>query len=145
MRHRKRTIKLGRTSSHRRAMLAGLVCDLIHSKRITTTLAKARATRPLAEKMVTLGKGGTLAQRRIAIARLRQPLRVKVLFEEIAPSFQERSGGYTRIVKLGRRSSDSAEMAILEWVEAGAPSSSRPRAKAKAETAVAGAEAEATA
>jgi len=144
MRHRKQTIKLGRTSAHRRAMLAGMVCDLIHSKRITTTLAKAKAARTLAEKMVTLGKGGTLAQRRIAIARLRQPQRVKELFDEIAPSFQERSGGYTRIVKLGKRSSDSAEMVILEWVESGVPAPTRPRAKAEA-VAVADAEAEAPA
>ena len=100
-------------------MLAGLVCDLIQQKRVKTTLAKAKAARTLAEKMVTLGKRGTLAHRRRAIAALRQADRVKELFDNIAPSFQERNGGYTRIVKLGKRHSDSSEMVILEWVEKG--------------------------
>ena len=118
MRHRKRTIKLGRPSAHREAMLAGLVCDLIQHRQITTTLPKARATRSLAEKMVTLGKRGDLAARRLAIAKLRQPGRVKELFEGIAPGFADRHGGYTRIVKTGKRASDNAEMVILEWVEA---------------------------
>ena len=118
MRHRKRTIKLGRSSAHRDALLAGLVCDLIRWKRIVTTLPKARAARSLAEKMVTLGKRGDLAARRRAISRLRQPGRVKELFDQIAPTFVGRAGGYTRIVKRGKRMSDNAEMAILEWVEA---------------------------
>jgi large subunit ribosomal protein L17 len=117
MRHRKRTVKLGRESAHREAMLAGQVCDLIKRRRITTTLAKARATRSLAEKMVTLGKKGTLADRRRALSKLRQADPVKLLFEEIAPSFTGREGGYTRILKLGPRASDGSEMAILEWVE----------------------------
>ena len=121
MRHRKRTVKLGRTSAHRRAMLAGLVCDLIHEKRVRTTLPKARAARTLAEKMVTLGKRGSLAHRRQAIAALHQADRVKELFEDIAPSFELRQGGYTRILKLGKRISDSAEMVLLEWVEKGEP------------------------
>jgi len=119
MRHKKRTIKLGRTSSHRESLLAGLVCDLIQCKRITTTLPKAKAARSLAEKMVTLGKRGDLAARRRAISKLRQPARVNELFNTIAGNFDGRNGGYTRIVKRGRRSSDNAEMVILEWVEGG--------------------------
>ena len=118
MRHRKKTIKLGRTSAHRESMLAGLVCELIQHKRITTTLPKAKATRSLAEKMVTLGKRGDLAARRRAISKIRQPAQVKELFENVAPTFEGRNGGYTRIIKKGKRGSDNAEMAILEWVEA---------------------------
>ena|SRR5436190_21366772 len=117
MRHRKRTAKLGRTSSHRNAMLANLVCSLIVHKRVTTTLAKAKAARSVAEKMVTLGKGGTLHDRRLAAARLHQEGAVKILFNEIAPSQKSRPGGYTRIIKLHRRQGDAAEEAILEWVD----------------------------
>ena len=117
MRHRLKTIKLGRTSSQREALLSGQVCSLIQEKRITTTLAKAKATRSLAEKMVTLGKKGTLAARRQAVSKLHNKEAVKELFSNVAPVFAERQGGYTRIMKLGRRSSDSSEMAILEWVE----------------------------
>lgn len=116
MRHRKRTVKLGRTSSHRDALLAGLVCNLIKARRITTTLPKAKAVRSLAEKSVTFGKKGTVAARRQAVARLRQDEAVQILFEKIAPSFADRAGGYTRITRLGRRGSDSSDMAILEWV-----------------------------
>ena len=130
MRHKKKTIKLGRPTAHREAMLAGLVCELIHHKRITTTLPKAKATRSLAEKMVTLGKRGDLAARRRAITKLRQPTRVKELFENIAPTYAGRNGGYTRIIKKGQRASDSAEMAILEWVEA-APTAAPAAAPAK--------------
>ena len=117
MRHRKKTVKLGRTSAHRNELLANLVCGLIEHRRIKTTLAKAKAARVLAEKMITLGKKGTLAARRQAIATLKQEQLVRVLFEEIAPGFKDRSGGYTRILKLGRRISDSSQMALLEWVE----------------------------
>ena len=117
MRHRKRTVKLGRTSAHRNELLANLVCALIDNKRIKTTLPKAKAARSLAEKMVTLGKKGTLASRRQAISTLKQTGSVKELFDSIAPSFAERAGGYTRIVKLGRRISDSSEMVLLEWVD----------------------------
>ncbi len=117
MRHRKRTVKLGRTSAHRNELLANLVCALIDNKRIKTTLPKARAARGLAEKMVTLGKKGTLAHRRQAIATLKQTDSVKELFDHVAPVFSSRSGGYTRIIKLGRRMSDSSEMVLLEWVE----------------------------
>jgi len=117
MRHRKKTIKLGRTSTHRDAMLANMVCSLINEKRITTTLSKARAARSIAEKMVTLGKKGDLHARRIAISRLHSQDSVHELFSAIAPAFKERAGGYTRIVKKGKRSSDASEMAILEWVD----------------------------
>jgi large subunit ribosomal protein L17 len=118
MRHRKRTAKLGRTSSHRNAMLANLVCSLIKHKRVTTTLAKAKAARSVAEKMVTLGKSGTIHDRRLAAARLlQQEDAVKILFNEIAPSQKGRNGGYTRIIKLHARQGDAAEEAILEWTD----------------------------
>jgi large subunit ribosomal protein L17 len=117
MRHLKRTAKLGRTGQHRNAMLANLVCSLIKHKRVTTTLAKAKAARSVAEKMVTLGKRGTLADRRLAAARLHQEDAVKTLFAEIAPAQKERHGGYTRIVKLGQRQGDAGQKAILEWVD----------------------------
>jgi large subunit ribosomal protein L17 len=117
MRHLKRTAKLGRTGQHRNAMLANLVCSLIKHKRVTTTLAKAKAARSVAEKMVTLGKHGTLHDRRLAVARLHQEDAVKVLFTEIAPAQKERRGGYTRIVKLGQRQGDAGQKAILEWVD----------------------------
>ncbi|MGA1193406.1 MAG: 50S ribosomal protein L17 [Kiritimatiellia bacterium] len=116
MRHRKKTIKLGRTSAHRESMLANQVCSLIATKRIKTTLPKAKATRSLAEKMVTLGKAGDLAARRRALATLKNKAAVSELFSSLAPAFADRKGGYTRIYKLGKRGSDSAEMALLEWV-----------------------------
>ena len=118
MRHRVSKIKLGRRGAHRDSMLSNQVCSLIKERRIKTTLSKAKVTRSLAEKMVTLGKKGTLAARRQAISKLKSPDHVKELFEEIAPGFADRSGGYTRITKLGQRMSDASEMAILEWVEA---------------------------
>ncbi len=118
MRHLKRTAKLGRTGQHRNAMLANLVCSLIKHKRVTTSLAKAKAARSVAEKMVTLGKGGTIQNRRLAAARLHQEDAVKILFNEIAPAQKERRGGYTRIVRLARRrQGDAGQRAILEWVD----------------------------
>lgn len=117
MRHLKRTAKLGRTGEHRNAMLTNLVCSLIKHKRVTTTLAKAKAARSVAEKMVTLGKSGTLHDRRRASARLHQEDVVRILFSEIAPSQKDRRGGYTRIVKLGQRQGDACQEAILEWVD----------------------------
>lgn len=131
MRHRKRTAKLGRTSSHRNAMLANLVCSLIVHKRVTTTLAKAKAARSVAEKMVTLGKSGTIHDRRLAAARLHQEDAVKVLFNEIAPSHKTRNGGYTRIIKLHHRQGDAAETAILEWVEGGGSETPAPQPEAE--------------
>src|SRR5262245_66064405 len=117
MRHQKKTIKLGRTAEHRRALLANQVCALIQHQRIKATLAKAKAVRPLAEKMVTLGKKGSVHARRTALATLRQKRAVKKLFDDVAPRSAERNGGYTRIVKLGQRKSDSAPMAFIEWVD----------------------------
>ena len=163
MRHRKRTAKLGRTSEHRTALLANLVCSLIKHRRIRTTLAKAKAARVVADKMVTLGKKGqekdrSIQCRRLVAARLQQQPRhhfakhngvsgkvrrdewrqnedvVRILFEDIAPGFAERNGGYTRVIKLGRRRGDAAEMAILEWVKDGdtpvRESKKAPKAKA---------------
>lgn len=117
MRHLKRTAKLGRTGEHRNAMLANLVCSLIKHKRVETTLAKAKAARSVAEKMVTLGKSGTIHDRRLAAARLHQEDAVKILFNEIAPTQKDRRGGYTRIIKLNQRQGDAAKLAILEWVD----------------------------
>src|SRR3954465_12628973 len=112
MRHQKKTVKLGRTAEHRKALLANQVCSLIEHNRIQTTLAKAKAVRPLAEKMVTLGKKKTLHARRTALATLRHNEdAVKKLFDEVAPRCGTRNGGYTRIVKLGYRRSDAAPMA----------------------------------
>ena len=118
MRHQKKTVKLGRTAEHRKALLANQVCSLIQHQRIKTTLAKAKAVRPLAEKMVTLGKKNSLHARRTALAVLRQKDAVRKLFTDIAPRSAERKGGYTRIVKLGQRKSDSASIAFIEWVDA---------------------------
>ena len=117
MRHLKRTAKLGRTGEHRNAMLRNLVCSLIKHKRITTSLAKAKAARSVAEKMVTLGKSGTLHDRRLASSRLHQEDAVKILFTEIAPAQKERRGGYTRIIRLGQQQGDASQKAILEWVD----------------------------
>ena len=118
MRHQKRTAKLGRTGEHRNAMLANLVCSLIKHRRVTTSLAKAKAARSVAEKMVTLGKSGSIHDRRLAAARLHQEDAVKILFNDIAPTQKTRPGGYTRIVKLGQRNGDASQQAILEWVDA---------------------------
>jgi large subunit ribosomal protein L17 len=120
MRHQKKTIKLGRTAEHRKALLANQVCSLIEHERIKTTVAKANAVRPLAERMVTLGKKGSLHARRTAFAVLRQKMAVKKLFDDIAPRSSSRNGGYTRIVRLGPRKSDSAPIAFIEWVDAAA-------------------------
>ena len=129
MRHLKRTAKLGRTGVHHNAMLSNLVCSLIKHKRVTTTLAKAKAARSVAEKMVTLGKHGTLHDRRLAAARLHQEDAVKILFAEIAPAQKERRGGYTRIVKLGQRQGDAGQRAILEWVDMPVTEPEAPEAK----------------
>lgn len=117
MRHQKKTVKLGRSQAHRDSLLSNQVCSLIEHRRIKTTLAKAKATKPLAERMVTLGKKGDLHARRTALSYLKHKEIVKKLFTEIAPAAADRKGGYTRIVKLGARLSDSAPMAYLEWVD----------------------------
>jgi len=117
MRHRRNTTKLKRTASHRRSLLANLACSLIEHGRIKTTLGKAKALRPVAEKLVTLAKRDDLHSRRLAIAFLRQKETVKKLFAEVAPASKDRQGGYCRITKLGPRPSDAAPMAIIEWVD----------------------------
>ena len=117
MRNRKKTVKLGRSSAHRRSLLANLTCNLIQHGKIRTTLGKAKALRPVAEKMVTLGKRGDLHARRQAIAFLRQKDAVKALFGDVATAAKDRQGGYCRIIKLGARVSDSAPMALIEWVD----------------------------
>ena len=123
MRHQKKTVKLGRSTAHRDSLLANQVCSLIEHSRIKTTLAKAKAVRPFAEKMVTLGKRGDLHARRLAAGYLGQKDAVKKLFAEVAPRASDRKGGYTRIIKLGRRPSDSAPMAYIEWVDSTAAAS----------------------
>lgn len=133
MRHQKKRIKLGRTAEHRKALLANQVCSLIEHQRIKTTLAKAKAVRPLAEHMVTLGKRGSIHARRTALATLRQKNAVKKLFDDIAPRSVDRNGGYTRIVKLGQRKSDSAAMAFIEWVDMAEVVAEKPAEEKKAE------------
>ncbi len=134
MRHLKRTAKLGRTGEHRNAMLANLVCSLIEHNRVTTTLAKAKAARSVAEKMVTLGKSGTVHDRRLAVARLHQDKAAKILFTKIAPAFKERRGGYTRIIRLGQRQGDAGQKAILEWVDVPYTPAAPAETKAEGET-----------
>jgi len=139
MRHRKRTAKLGMKSQHRRATLANLVCSLIKHNRITTTIAKAKETRRYADKMVTLAKKGTLHHRRAAVAFLREKDAVKKLFAELGKQHADRNGGYTRVIRVGSRLGDAAEMAIVEWTgTATAPvepekekSAQEPKPKAK--------------
>lgn len=152
MRHRKNTAKLGMKSQHKRATMANMVNSLIKHKRIRTTVARAKVARRLADKMVTLGKQGTLAARRLATARLSargpgaqadQEARklwrknedvIRILFEEIAPAFKDRNGGYTRIVRVGNRPGDAAEVAILEWTSSViAPAVAETDKKAKKE------------
>jgi len=116
MRHRVSGKRLRRDTSQRMALLRNLVTSFLERERIRTTLAKAKATRPLAEKMITLGKKDTLHARRRALRFIYKKEVVRKLFEEVAPRFTERPGGYTRIVKLGPRAGDGAEMAILEMV-----------------------------
>jgi large subunit ribosomal protein L17 len=118
MRHRKHTFKIGRRPDHRRALLRNQVCSLIFEGRIQTSVTKAKETRRLAERMVTLGKSGTLHHRRRAIAKLHNVEAVGILFAEIAPQYKERPGGYTRIIRTGQRRGDAAQMCFLEFVEA---------------------------
>lgn len=117
MRHRSKTVKLKRNASHRKALLSNMACSLIEHGRIKTTLGKAKALRPVAEKLVTLAKRNDLHSRRLAIAYLHQNDIVKKLFAEVAPAAKDRQGGYCRITKLGARMSDSAPMAFIEWVD----------------------------
>lgn len=117
MRHHRSGKKLGRDSAHRKALYANLAASLIDHGRIKTTEAKAKAVRPIAEKMITLGRRGDLAARRQALAYLRTQEIVHKLFAEVGPRFADRNGGYLRIVKIGPRAGDGAEMAYLELID----------------------------
>ena len=127
MRHRVSGRKLGRTSSHRRAMFRNQLASLIEHERIRTTLPKAKELRPLAEKMITQGKRDSLHARRLVRCWVDDRSLIKKLFDNIAPRFAERPGGYTRIIKLGPRRGDAAEMAILELVERGEAEVEEPK------------------
>lgn len=116
MRHAVHGRKLGRTSAHRRALFRNQLASLVEHERITTTLEKAKELRPIAEKLVTQGKRGTVEARR-RVRRMIDRHLVKKLFDDIAPRFAEREGGYTRILKLGPRKGDGAEMALIEFVD----------------------------
>ncbi len=135
MRHQRKTVKLGRSQAHRDALLANQTISLIEHNRIKTTLSKAKAVRPFAEKMVTLGKKNTLHSRRTALSYLRHNEEaVGKLFSEVAPRCASRRGGYIRIIKLAQRYSDAAPMAFLEWVDAEGAEvvTAKPEAKAAA-------------
>lgn len=117
MRHRKKLKKLGRPRAHRKALLRNQVLSLFKKGRIKTTLPKAKETRKLAEKLITLAKEDTQARRRQVFSILQDKEISKKLFEEIAPKFKDRNSGYTRILKLGRRIGDGAEEAVLQLIE----------------------------
>jgi large subunit ribosomal protein L17 len=117
VRHQRKGKKLGRDSAHRKALYSNLAGSLIEHGRIKTTEAKAKAVKPIAEKMITLGRRGDLAARRQALAYLRSQEVVHQLFAEVAPRFADRPGGYSRIVKIGPRYGDAAEMVYLELVD----------------------------
>ena len=124
--------KFGRSTEHRKMLMRSLVTNLILAESIKTTLPKAKEARKDADKIVTVAKKGDLAARRLAASRLVEPAAVKKLFEKIAPAMKDRKGGYTRIVKLGTRRGDAAEMCILQWVtaaEAAAPEAEKEPAK----------------
>ena len=131
MRHLKSGRKLGRTSSHRLATLRNMVTSLIECERITTTDAKAKELRRVADKMITLGKRGDLHARRLAMRVIRQKSTAKKLFDEIAPRFEGRNGGYTRIIKFKRRRGDNAPLSIIELSESGKESSVSTKEKKK--------------
>ena len=117
MRHRKKGKQLTRTASHRKALLRNLANQLFEHKEIKTTTIKAKTARPLVERLITYAKRGGLHHRRLAFNFLRQKASIKILFDEIAPRFATRPGGYTRVYKLGPRHGDAAEMVLLELVE----------------------------
>ena len=117
LRHKISGRQFGRASGPRRAMFRIMVTDLLRHGQIKTTIAKAKAIRPLTEKMVSLGKGGTLHDRRQAAAFITDKSVLKTVFDDIAPRYQERNGGYTRITRLGVRPGDAAEMALIELID----------------------------
>jgi large subunit ribosomal protein L17 len=136
MRHRKAARRLSRTTSHRQAMMRNLVTSFLDGERVVTTDAKAKELRPLAEKMITLGKRGDLHARRQALAVIRRREVVEKLFSDLKDRYQDRSGGYLRITKLGTRRGDAASMSVVELLPAGATKaprkkSAKPKAKAK--------------
>ncbi len=138
MRHLKSGRKLGRTSAHRMALYRGLVAQLLRRDKIQTSDAKAKEVRRIADRMVTLGKAGTLDARRRAAAFMQDKLAVQRLFAEVAPRFASRPGGYTRITKLGRRMGDAAPISVIELTGtseavAGAAAARRPRRRNRAE------------
>lgn len=130
MRHQKNTVKLGRTTAQKEALFASQLSHLILKKRIRTTLPKAKAAKRLADRLVTIARGGTLADRRLVLSRIHDEDAVRELFGPVVKAMEGRAGGYTRVLKLGKRMSDSSEMAILEWVDYVPPA---PKKKAKAE------------
>ena len=129
MRHQRVMKKFGRSSEHRAMLMKGLVTNLILAESIKTTLPKAKEARKDADRIVTIAKKGDLAARRLAASRLTQPTAVQKLFATIAPALKDRKGGYTRIIKLGTRKGDAAEMCILQWVTAGEVAASAPAAE----------------
>ena len=132
MRHKRVMKKFGRSMEHRKMLMKSLVTNLILAESIKTTLPKAKEARKDADKIVTIAKKGDLAARRLAASRLLQPKAVKKLFDKIAPAMKDRKGGYTRIVKLGTRKGDAAEMCILQWTcaaELAAPAATEEQAK----------------
>ena len=138
MRHRKQNVKFGRSTSHREALVDMLVAGQLTPKPIRTTLQKAKVARQAAEKLVTTARKGGINARRAAMARLQDEAAVKELFDKVVPMQEGRQGGYTRIVKLGRRVSDGSEMAVLSWVDepiakkdAEAPAAEAPAEPAK--------------
>src|ERR1039458_2752827 len=135
MRHLNAARKLGRNPAHRRATLRNLVTNLIEKERIHTTILRAKATRPLAERLITLGKRDSLHARRQAAAFLMTPEATKKLFADLAPRFADRPGGYTRIIRTGWRIGDGAELAILEFIGSELKKKDRKPKKAVAEEA----------
>ena len=133
MRHQRVMKKFGRSSKHRKMLMKSLVTNLILAESIKTTLPKAKEARKDADKIVTVAKKGDLAARRLAASRLLDPKAVQKLFDKIAPSMKDRKGGYTRIVKLGTRRGDAAEMCVLQWVTAGEPAEKPAEAAPAAE------------
>jgi large subunit ribosomal protein L17 len=135
MRHRNAGFKLGRNTSHRRALLRNLVTSILLNDRVETTITKAKATRPIVEKMITLGKRGDLHSRRQAASYLMTPESVTRLFTTVAPRYSTRNGGYLRITRSGQRQGDAAEMAFIELLgaeqELDAKAAKRAEAKAK--------------
>lgn len=116
MRHQRVMKKFGRSTAHRKMLMKSLVTNLILAESIKTTLPKAKEARKDADRIVTVAKKGDLAARRLAASRLLDPKAVQKLFDKIAPAMKDRKGGYTRIVKLGNRKGDAAEMCVIQWV-----------------------------